>query len=527
MSIEKNTSKIQRVALYIRVSTTEQVQEWYGLDSQDRILRAFVQSNEDKWWVTTENLIYRDEGYSWATDVDERPWLSQLRNDIIDWKIDVILVWKIDRLFRKTSYLLEYIDFLKKFNVNFVSKNENIDLSSSSWKLILTLLWAIGEMERDVISERTTEGKISKAMQWYFVYGKYVPYWYMLEDDGHGKRIKLNPETSEVVKEIFDMYTKEGKTTWDIARILTARWIGTDKDRDWVKKHKWLFRQSEIGDILRNDAYLWTYYCNKRSIKRQNGKQIATLKDPSEWVSIQIDSLIPGDTWKQAQEILSKAQIFQWRWKTHVFTGLVRCGECGKSYHYYKTQKGKGNYRCGWRNLNKVSPENYCDNWGISEDKLLSLVFPKIELLLQDPADFICAYEAEKWKNKAILEKDRFEKELLETNELIKKKELTKKDALRKTLEDPENTDLYKQIIIDISREIYILSDRKKNISREIVSYEESEKTYKAILDTAEKISNEIANLTEDMRIDIIRKLVEVVIVKKDSVEVVYKFKLS
>lgn len=518
---EKN---IQRVALYMRVSTAEQVQDGYWLDSQDRILHAFVQSNEDKWWITSDALIYCDEGISGATEVSERSELSRLKKDILDWKIDVLLVWKIDRLFRKTAYLLEFIEFLKQHEINFVSKNENIDLSSPTWKLVLTLLWAIWEMERDVISERTSEGKLSKALQGYFVYWKYVPYGYMLEDDGHGKRIKVNPETSKVVKEIFDMYTKEGKTTWDIARILTARWIGTDKDIAWVKLHKWLFRQSEIGDILRNDAYLWTYYCNKRSIKRQNGKQIATLKDPSEWVSIQIDPLIPEDTWKQAQEILSKAQIFQWRWETHIFTGLVMCGECGKSYHYYKTQKGKGNYRCGWRNLNKVSPENYCDNWGISEDKLMNLVFPKIELLFQDPTDFIRAYEAEKWKNKSTLEKDRFQKELLETNELIKKKELTKKDALRKSLEDSENEVLYRQIIVDISRETHILNERKKNISREIVSYEENEKTYKAILDTAESLKNEIEKLNENNKIELIRKLIEVVIVTKASVEVKYRF---
>jgi hypothetical protein len=123
------------------------------------------------------------------------------------------------------------------------------------------------------------------------------------------------------------------------------------------------------------------------------------------------------------------------------------------------------------------------------------------------------------------LEKDRFERELLETNELIKKKELTKKDALRKTLEDPENAEIYKQIIIDISREIHTLNERKKSISREIASYEESEKIYKAILDIAERIKNDTISPTDEMKIDMIRKLLEVVIIGKDSVEVVYRFK--
>ena len=56
-----SSQKIQRVALYMRVSTTEQVNEGYGLDSQNRILRAYVESNEDQGWTTSENLAYTDE----------------------------------------------------------------------------------------------------------------------------------------------------------------------------------------------------------------------------------------------------------------------------------------------------------------------------------------------------------------------------------------------------------------------------------------------------------------------------------
>ncbi len=148
---------IKRVGLYMRVSTIEQARDGYGLDSQDRILRAFVKANEDIGWLTSENLIYRDEGISGTTEVQDRPELTRLRNDIIDGKVDVLLVWKIDRLFRKTAYLLDFIEFLKNHNINFVSKNENIDLSSPTGKLVLTLLGAISEMERDVITERTHE----------------------------------------------------------------------------------------------------------------------------------------------------------------------------------------------------------------------------------------------------------------------------------------------------------------------------------------------------------------------------------
>lgn len=139
----RKEQKKQRVALYMRVSTQEQVKDGYGLDSQKRILKAFIESNEEEWWTTNPNLIYIDEGISWATEVSERPALSQLIQDILDGKIDTLAVVKIDRLFRKTSALLSFIEFLKKYQINFVSKSESIDLSSHSGMLVITLLGAI------------------------------------------------------------------------------------------------------------------------------------------------------------------------------------------------------------------------------------------------------------------------------------------------------------------------------------------------------------------------------------------------
>ena len=173
MSHSVSGSKIPkqlRVARYLRVSTTEQVQDGFGLDTQERLLSAYVQANSDQGWITSEDLLYIDEGISGATQVSERPALSKLRTDLLEGKFEVLLVVKIDRLFRKTSYLLEFIEFLREHGINFVSKNESIDLSSHTGKIVLTLLGAIIEMEREVIAERTSEGKISKALQGYVVF---------------------------------------------------------------------------------------------------------------------------------------------------------------------------------------------------------------------------------------------------------------------------------------------------------------------------------------------------------------------
>lgn len=171
-SSEARKSAPIRVAQYLRVSTYEQAQDGFWLETQARLLQSYVDANSDQGWVTSDDLIYIDDGISGATQVSERPALSKLKVDLLEGKFEVLLVMKIDRLFRKTSYLLEFIEFIRKYNVNFVSKNEVIDLSSHTGKLVLTLLWAISEMEREVIAERTSEGKISKALQGYIVFWK-------------------------------------------------------------------------------------------------------------------------------------------------------------------------------------------------------------------------------------------------------------------------------------------------------------------------------------------------------------------
>ena len=523
-------SSTVRVAKYLRVSTLDQSRDGYGLDSQERILKSFIASNEDKGWMTSDDLMYVDEGISWASEVSERPALSRLKKDILDGKVDVLLVWKIDRLFRKTSYLLEFIEFLKKHNVNFVSKNENIDLSSHTGKLVLTLLWAISEMERDVITERTSEGKYSKALQGYLVYGSSVPYGYEKIHDGRWNKLKIYEEEAKIIWEIYDMYVIEDKSTSEIARILTARGIWERGDTEQkagirnTKVHSGLFRQSTIADFIRNETYRGKYYCNRYSVKKEwGGKTITTLKDEKEWVLIECDPLVSEDIWKRAQEKMNKSNIFSGKWETHIFTGLVKCGECGKSYNFYKSHKGTGNYRCGGKKKDKVSLDHVCKNKDISEEKILSGVLPILEKMLMNAERFIADYEEVRaWKDGEKRRKA-LEKELLEIEENMRKKEETRKNAIRKSLEDPHDASVYDAILMDLSKEAHTLEQRKKEISSELREYQANAELFDAIRDASERYKKGLGKIEEKDRIVLIRKFIEKIIVERENLRVVGK----
>ena len=136
----------KRVAIYARVSTTEQSTESQLLD-----LRRYV---SDRGWQTLREYV--DEGISGTKD--SRPALNQLMNDAKKRKFDVMLVWRFDRFARSTRHLINALEEFKNLGIDFVSYQENIDTSSPLGGAIFTIISAVAQLERDIIAERVKAG---------------------------------------------------------------------------------------------------------------------------------------------------------------------------------------------------------------------------------------------------------------------------------------------------------------------------------------------------------------------------------
>lgn len=91
--------------------------------------------------------------------------------------------------------------------------------------------------------------------------------------------------------------------------------------------------------MLRNTTYIGEYACNKRSTRKKDGKTIQRFKDESEWIRIPCEAIIDKDIFMRAQDILDKAHTLRRRGESHLFTGLIKCGECGRSFNYYKSHR--------------------------------------------------------------------------------------------------------------------------------------------------------------------------------------------
>ena len=140
------TGTTPRVALYARVSTTDQ-----STDSQLLDLRRYV---SDRGWQTFKE--YCDNGISGTKD--SRPALNELMNDAKKRKFDALLVWRFDRFARSTRHLINALEEFKNLGIDFVSYQENIDTSSPLGGAIFTIISAVAQLERDIIAERVKAG---------------------------------------------------------------------------------------------------------------------------------------------------------------------------------------------------------------------------------------------------------------------------------------------------------------------------------------------------------------------------------
>ncbi len=138
--------KEKKAALYVRVSTAGQT-----TDNQTLELKQFCE--RQNWTIVK---IYEDHAISGSQH--DRPALDELLTDAKKGKFDVVVVWKIDRLARSTSHLLEILNHLRASKVDFCSSTQGIDTTTAHGRMIFTFLGAISEFERELITERVTAG---------------------------------------------------------------------------------------------------------------------------------------------------------------------------------------------------------------------------------------------------------------------------------------------------------------------------------------------------------------------------------
>jgi site-specific DNA recombinase len=192
-----------RCAIYTRKSSEEGLEQSFNsLDAQREACHAYIVSQRHEGWrpITTQ---YDDGGYSGGTM--ERPAVKRLLDDIVNGKVDVVVVYKVDRLTRSLADFAKMIEVFDAHGVSFVSVTQQFNTTSSMGRLTLNVLLSFAQFEREVTGERIRD-KIAASKRKGMWMGGMVPLGYTLND----RKLVVNHEEAERVRKIYRTYLKLG-----------------------------------------------------------------------------------------------------------------------------------------------------------------------------------------------------------------------------------------------------------------------------------------------------------------------------
>ena len=389
--METETKKKIRVALYIRVSTDEQT-KGYGLTVQKEKLLAFVQSQD---YFLDEKHIYSEEGFSGTLPVDSRPQLKQLFTDAQNKEFDVVLVYRLDRFFRKTRLLLEAIDILGSYNVGFRSTTEAFDTTNSTGKFMTTLLGAVAEMERDTIRERTSNGKLSAAKAGKWVTG-IPPFGFKV--DKKTRKLLLVPEEAKIVQKLFKWLIEERLSLNELERRMNQMKIPSPYCTKYNKKitNNYWYKRT-IGRILTNEIFTGTFYYRKYKRPFNNLTSITDknkLRPKEDWVQLEVPVVISPETFELAKQQLLRNREFSKRnqKREYLYSKLIYCGKCNhKMFSGFQPPRkdwehGNGRYYHGiYRKSDAVGTTQRCEWCPQYSEPRLSPIWECLKEILKNP----------------------------------------------------------------------------------------------------------------------------------------------
>ncbi len=233
-----------RCAIYTRKSSEEGLeQEFNSLDAQRDACSAYIASQRSEGWVELA-AHYDDGGISGGTL--ERPALKRLLSDIEEDRVDVVVVYKIDRLSRALMDFAKLVEVFDRNNVTFVSVTQSFNTTTSMGRLTLNILLSFAQFEREVIGERIRD-KFAASRKRGMWMGGVVPLGYEVRD----RKLVINEAEAKTVRMIFERFLKVGSAT-ALARALISESVRTRRGKliDKGFLYKLLNNRIYIGDAV-------------------------------------------------------------------------------------------------------------------------------------------------------------------------------------------------------------------------------------------------------------------------------------
>ncbi|WP_144461839.1 recombinase family protein [Siminovitchia fortis] len=298
-----------RVAIYVRVSTQEQAKEGFSIPGQLESLRAFCKSQS--WDIVEE---YKEEGRS-AKDLD-RPKMQEMMRDIKKNKIDLVLVYKLDRLTRSVLDLYQLLNYFDEYEVKFRSATEVYDTTTAMGRLFITLVAALAQWERENLAERVKFG-IHQMIDEGKRPGGHSPYGYKFKKNFDCEIIE---EEAKWVIKIFEWYA-DGFGYRKISDRLNELNIKPRIAEKW--------NHNTVYGMLRNDIYIGVYRWGDKVIYNNH------------------PAIVSNSLFVKVQKKLKSNHKNLARKGKFPLTGILQCGHCSEPMSgIFDARDKKTYYRC-------------------------------------------------------------------------------------------------------------------------------------------------------------------------------------
>ncbi|MDQ0254889.1 site-specific DNA recombinase [Evansella vedderi] len=343
----------KRIAAYVRVSTKERAEEGFSIPAQRERLKNFCLSQD--WGEEIDYFV--DDGWS-AKDLN-RPKINELIKDVKRGKVDVVLVYRLDRLTRSVQDLYDLLKLFEKHNVAFRSATEIYDTTTAMGRLFITLVAALAQWERENLGERVTyviEEMIDSGKR----PGGKSAYGYRFK--GHDFNADIHEEEAKIVKKIFEWYA-EGYGYRSIAKRLNELNVPTRTGVPWAPQ--------TIRSMLINDIYIGNY--------RWGTKEREKTHKP----------IISEALFYKVQQLLANNIGNKERKGKFPLTGILKCGHCNENNMQgnYDKRDDRTYYRC--LSCNRMT----------HDERILEALLSELEMLIASKEYFMKKFDRTKTEN--------------------------------------------------------------------------------------------------------------------------------
>ena len=414
---------MNNTAIYVRVSTDEQRDSGYSIDSQIRMLTEYCEKNNYKIFK-----IYNDAGYSGKNLF--RPEMQKLLNDIENKKINRIVALKTDRLTRSGYDGYWLLKYTEEHNVKIELMLEPFDVNTANGEMMFGMNLIFGQRERKEISARTKRGLEEILAQ--KKHPCIAPFGYKRNSDGY---LEINEVEANVVREIYELYSK-GISSRKIYSIL-------EQNNRYIRRGKW--SENKVYKILHDPIYIGTF----RYRKTVKNEEIITVDNYCE-------PIIDKTLYLKSRTMIDKNKHNNYGKHIHLFSSIVKCPICHNimsstlSYKNYKGEQRKYYFlTCKNKECSGKGLHYNCDRL---EKSLLKIFNELIVYMINNP------------KNILLPNKENT-------------KELIDLDNALKQLRDKEKrlVDLY----LESNLSVEVINKKQDSIKREIEIIETKKKTFK------------------------------------------------